>query len=128
MTKYKYIVAITVINFDGDGNHKTKQWNKPFENGDLPTMRTEAFEYANQMTIMFECEMPPGHEFDSGLVAELKGYKNVNGYSVSIYFQIDDDDYHIEGDYEIQAEEMEVEQAEFIKNGFDYPFNKLLKI
>jgi hypothetical protein len=122
MSKYKYVVAVTTINIDGDGNHKTEQFDTPFTDGDLPTMRREAFEKANDLTKFFENEMSKGHEFDSALVAELKGYRNVNGYSIDIIFFIDDLDYPIEGDYELQEEMMEVEELEFIKNGFEYPF------
>jgi hypothetical protein len=122
MTKYKYVVSVTATNIDGDGNIKNEQFDYTFENGDLLTMRNEAIDKANDQIDFFEHEMPAGQEFDSPLEAELKGYKNIRCYSLSIFFFVDDLDYQIEGDKEIQEEMMEVEQREFIKNGFEYPF------
>lgn len=122
MRKYKYEVAVTTINIDGDGNHKTESFDIPFTDGDLPTMRREAYNRANDLTMMFDNEMPEGHEFDSGNEAKLKGYRNVKGYSICIIFFIDEEGYMIEGEYELQAEAMEVEKMEFIENGFEYPF------
>jgi hypothetical protein len=118
--EYKYIVSVTTINFDANRNPSTQSFYYTFENGDLPTMRSEALDKANDITYFFENEMPSGHEFDSGIEAELKGYKNTNGYCIDIFFFIDDDDYQIKGDDDAKDESLEVEQIEFEKMGFEY--------
>lgn len=120
--KYKYTVNIHVIAFDANAQRTSEPFQYEFDSGDLPTMRSQAFEKANDMMDFFENEMPAGSEFSSIGEAQLKGFKNIQSYSLSIYFYIDEDDYIIEGDQELQAEMLEVEQIEFEKNGFEYHY------
>lgn len=120
--KYKYTVNVHVIAFDAAGQPKGEPFHYEFDSGDLPTMRSQAFKKANDLMDFFENEMPAGTEFHSPIEAQLKGYKNIQGYSISIYFYIDDYDYQIEGDEELQEEMLEVEEIEFKRNGFEYHY------
>jgi hypothetical protein len=124
MRKYKYEVAVTTVNIDtaDDGNEQIRSFEIQFMDGDLPTMRREAFLKAKDLVMFFEDEMPEGHEFESGSLADSKGIRIANVYYVDIVFFIDDLDYIIEDDYVLQADSCEVEKREFLKNGFDYPF------
>lgn len=118
--KYKYTVNINVIAFDANAQPKSEPFQYVFDSGELPTMRSQAFKKANEMISFFENEMPAGSEFHSPLEPQLKDYKNIQSYSLSIYFYIDDMDYVIESDEELKEEMLEVEAIEFKKNGFGY--------
>lgn len=115
--KYKYTVNIHVITFDANAQPKSEPFQYVFNTGDLPTMRRQAIEKANEMISFFENEMPAGSEFSSSLAGELKGLKNIQCYSLAIYFYIDAEDYIISGDDELQQEMLEVEAFEYKRNG-----------
>ena len=113
-TKYKYIVSIHNINFDSDGQINSQSFKYEFTDGTIVEMRKDAFDKVNEMTNFFENEMPADQQFDLPSVAKQKRYKNTNGYSIDVFFFVDEYDYHISGDM-FEEEALVIEAFEIAK-------------
>ena len=111
--KYKYTVLVNTINFDFDGQVNPQSFTYEFSSGTLIDMRNAALEKVNDMNIFFRDEMPKNQQFDSPLVANQKKYRNTNGYSIDVFFCVDNLEYQILGDEDFQEEGQEAEAYEF---------------
>ncbi len=111
--KYKYTVLVNTINFDFDGQVNPQSFTYEFSSGTLIDMRNAALEKVNDMNIFFRDEMPKNQQFDSPFVAKQKKYRNTNGYSIDVFFCVDNLQYQIIGDEDFQEEGQEAEAHEF---------------
>lgn len=111
--KYKYTVLVNTINFDFDGQVNPQSFTYEFSSGTLIDMRNAALEKVNDMNIFFRDEMPKNQQFDSPLVANQKKYRNTNGYSIDVFFCVDNLEYQLLGDEDFQEEGQEAEAYEF---------------
>ena len=110
--KYKYIVSINTMNFDSDGQINSQSFKYEFSIGTLLDMRKKAFEKVSNMINFFRDEMPADQQFNSPVVAQKKIYRNTNGYSIDVFFLVDEYDYHLIGDMH-EAEALEI--AKYLK-------------
>lgn len=116
----KYIVKLTVLNSNENGEIETKNIECVFEESTLIESRNKAIEKAKDFIFLFESEMPDEQRFSSFEEALMNEFRNFNAYSIKIV--LDDgcgEEFQIYGEKELMIEALEVE-TEFYNENDDF--------
>jgi hypothetical protein len=119
----KYQVYVHVLKANNEGKFDSENFEYEFQGPNLFDERKKAIAKVKDLESFFNNEMPEGNQFDSPLVAQLKGFKNFNAYSIDIFFINDyGDDYQIYGEEEELIESLQIEASYYNE---DYPMTEV---
>ena len=91
MENEKYLVRVFILKFDENGNSNSEDFEYTFEEENPFDASNNAIKKTKDLKSLFEDEMPEESKFISPLEAELKGFKNINSYSLELIFKSDED-------------------------------------
>jgi len=113
----KYIVKVDILKADKNGKKSSEHLEFPFKESTMIESRKSAIKKAKEIIHSYEYDMPKSEEFDSFLIAQLRGFKNFKAYSLDIIFTTENGaEYQIYGEEEIMVEELVGEASYYYKN------------